>query len=66
MSHIGKPLTLVNLISTQMSHAAPPAGPTIFEIEDNLVFANENLGQRFAEKVDMAEMLMPYIEDEAA
>lgn len=63
MSYIGKPLTLVNLISTQMSHAAPSAGPTMLEIEDNLVFANETLAKRFFEKVDMAKMSFLNVED---
>lgn len=56
MSYIGKPLTLVNLISTQMSHTPSSTGPTMLEIEDNLVFATETLAMRFFEDVDIAKM----------
>ncbi len=63
MSYIGKPLTLVNLISTQISHAAPLAGPSMFELDDNLVFADETLAKRVFERVDMATMTVHHRED---
>ncbi len=63
MSYIGKSLTPFHLVWAQVSSPASSAGPTVFEFEDNLIFADENLARRISASVDMTRMTLQNVED---